>query len=674
MLRKRASGANLGPKGIRWLRYTDAFQATDVTMATDPLSDFDHEILRFLEAAGASPDSVQLSTPPERAFGERATNVAFRLAPERREAPRQIAAAIAAQFDRNGYTFLKSVEPAGTGFINFRLDYAAFIPHTISAIAQHPDTFGRRENSSPQRIVVEHTSVNPNKEWHIGHARNAILGDVLMRLLRLAGHAVDVQNYIDDTGLQAAQAIYGLQTFPEQPQADEKFDHFAGRAYVKIAAELGLERELQADRDQLPEGEERKNADIRLTNINRLQNGVLATMHALESGEYRGLIERILDAQLLTAYRLGAFYNLLNWESHLVQSHLFEEAMRRLEHSPSVYTSTEGRYQGAVVIETGNAQEGQEPKREVLIRSNGLPTYVAKDIAYSIWKFGLLPDRLRYVDYVTQPNGVMLRSTALEGDVAGGGPPDRVINVIAVHQTQAQDAVREGLRAGGFDAASAHLVHLDYGMVSTAAGRISGRKGTSVSADGVIDEVVRVALERVTEKRSQDLDDEQMEAIAEAVGVGALRYFMVQYNPLRDIVFDVANVVSYDGNTGLYVQYALVRMFAILRRASAEHGIEDAKIAAGDAGLLEHEQERRLIFHLASYPEAVATAARTLAVNLIAEYAFDLATIFNQFYRDCGVLNAESELRNARLLLVRTVRDVLVNACGVLGVPVIERL
>lgn len=185
---------------------------------------------------------------------------------------------------------------------------------------------------------------------------------------------------------------------------------------------------------------------------------------------------------------------------------------------------------------------------------------------------------------------------------------------------------------------------------------------------------MRVALERVREKRSQDLTDEEMERIAEAVGIGAVRYFMVQYNPLREIVFDVRDVVSYDGNTGLYIQYALVRMFAILRRARTEHDIAEAEIDSGDATLLTHEQEKRLAFHLARYPDLIATAARTLAVNLVAEYAFDLATIFSQFYRDCGVLNADPPLRAARLLLVQTVRDVLVNACSVLGLPVIERL
>ncbi|GAC1446119.1 MAG: arginine--tRNA ligase [Chloroflexota bacterium] len=651
-------------------------------MSIDPLSEFDREILSFLEAAGVPPEAAQLSVPAEREFGERGTNAAFRLARERRQAPTHIADEIASTFRSEDHHFIAAVESAGRGFINFRLNYDRFIPHVIAAIREAGPLFGRRE-LAVERVVVEHTSVNPNKEWHIGHVRNAVLGDVVTRVLRLAGHTVQVQNYIDDTGLQAAQAVYALLAFPEEPIPGEKFDHLAGRAYVKIAAELGAARDLEArmltlqssDTRSSVQESEMESARFRLENIGKLQRSVIATMHALEKGDHHDTLESIVNAQLLTAFRLGAYYDLLNWESHLVQSQTFERAMAALGTSPKVYRATEGRYAGATVIETGDdPTDGEERKCEVLIRSNGIPTYVGKDIAYHMWKFGVLPDRLRYVGYTLQPHGSELWSTALVGDEWQAPPPNWVINVIAVDQTQAQEAVKEGLRAGGFAEAADHLTHLGYGLVTTAEGRISGRKGTSVSGDSVINEAVRVALDRVREKRSQDLTDADMESIAESVGIGAIRYFMVAYNPLRDIVFDVKDVVSYDGNTGLYVQYALVRMHAILRRAQSDYSVDQSTIENADASLLQHDQEKRLIYHLVQYPELIATVSRTLAVNLLAEYAFDLATIFNGFYRDCGVLNARDDVRGARLLLVQTVRDVLVNVANLLGVPVIERL
>jgi arginyl-tRNA synthetase len=648
-------------------------------MVMDPLADFDREIVDFLQTAGVAPESIQLQTPPRPELGERASNAAFGMARVWRRAPQQIAAEIASSFDPARQRFIRAVEAEG-GFINFRLSYAAFVPHVLVSIRESGVTYGRSARAA-RRVIVEHTSVNPNKEWHVGHTRNAVLGDVVVRLLTLAGDEVEVQNYIDDTGLQAAQSVLALREFPEEPVPGEKYDHYVGRGYVKIAAELGAEERLRRRLQELESADEPdaayelESVGARLANIDRLKKKLVRAMHELEEGQHHEVTAAILDAQLRTAYRLGIFYDLLNWESHIVRSHTFDAAIRRLEESPRVVRPKAGRYAGALVIETGDVPPpGEERKAEVIIRSNGIPTYVGKDIAYHMWKFQLLPDRLRYIRYATQPNGEELWSTSLRGEDRPEPRPDAVINIIDVTQSLPQQTVKEALRAAGFGQAADDLFHLAYGFVSTPEGKISGRKGTAISGDAVIDEAVRVALHRVREKRSQDLTDAEMAGIAEAVGVGAVRYFMVQYNPLREIVFDVSDVVSYDGNTALYIQYALVRMFAILRRAHAEHGVSDQEIDTADASRLVHEQEQRLALHLAQYPNTVATAARTLAVNLVAEFAYDLAVIFSQFYRDCGVLNSEPALRAARLLLVRTVRDVLSNACGVLGVPVIERL
>jgi arginyl-tRNA synthetase len=650
-------------------------------MAMDPLADFDREIVEFLQTAGIAPETIQLQVPPRPELGERASNAAFGMARVWRRAPQQIAAEVAASFDPSRQRFLHAVEAEG-GFINFRMNYAELLPHVLNTVREAGSEYGRvRESGAARRVVVEHTSVNPNKEWHVGHTRNAVLGDVVVRLLDLAGDEVEVQNYIDDTGVQAAQSVVALRDFPEEQAPGEKYDHYVGRGYVKIAAELGAEQRLRRRLAEIEEGAEPSSPNevvsvrARLDNIDRLKSRLIRAMHELEDGKHHDVTAAILNAQLLTAYRLGIYYDLLNWESHLVQSDTFDAAIRRLEESPRVCRPTSGRYTGALTIETGDEPApGEERKAEVLIRSNGIPTYVGKDIAYHMWKFQLLPDRLKYVPYATQPNDVVLWSTSLRGDDRPSRRPDAVINIIDVTQTLPQQTVKEGLRAAGFGSAADDLVHLAYGFVSTPEGKISGRKGTALSGDSVIDEAVRVALDRVREKRSQDLTDEEMVSIAEAVGVGAVRYFMVQYNPLREIVFDVSDVVSYDGNTALYIQYALVRMFAILRRARDEHGVSEDVIDRGDPSLLVHDQEKRLALHLAQYPNTIATATRTLAVNLVAEFAYDLAVVFSQFYRDCGVLNAAPELRAGRLLLVRTVRDVLANACGVLGVPVIEKL
>lgn len=644
-------------------------------MTHDPLADFDAEIFSFLRSNGVNPDLVQLSTPPEREFGERATNVAFRLSRERRLAPKEIAAAIAKAFSPDHFTYIRDVQPAGAGFINFYLNYRTFVPHVLNGIEDSGPNWGRRPHVVGQKVVVEHTSVNPNKEWHIGHVRNAVLGDVVARVLRAAGHEVQVQNYIDDTGLQAAQSVFAITHFPEQEKPAEKYDHYAGRLYVKVAAELSAEKDLRATLETTDDAGERRSIEARLENITHLQRGVFNAMRALESGEYENITHRILNAQLQTAFRLGVFYDLLNWESNLVASHTFDAAMDLLRQKGAVSVPEEGRYAGATVIHTGDqVTEDGEPRYSVLIRSNGIPTYEGKDIAYHMWKYQLVPDRLKYRPFMQEPNGETLWSTSLHGEDWHRALPERIINIIAVNQTLAQQTVKEALRAAGFPQAADSYFHLAYGLVKTREGMISGRRGTSASGDTIIDEAVRAAHERIREKRSQDLTDDEMETIAEAVGVGAVRYFMTQYNPMREITFDVKDVVSYDGNTGLYIQYALVRMAAILRRASGDYGVTEGEIDAGDLSLLQHEQEKRLAYHLAQYPELLSDVCRTLSVNLVAEFAFGLATTFSQFYRDCGVLNAQPDLRAARLRLVRTVHAALAHACGLLGVPLIERL
>lgn len=649
---------------------------TDST-ARDPLADFDAEIYAFLEAQGFDVAAVRLAVPKRPEHGERAANI-FAAARERGRPPMELAAELAGAFDPARYSFIGAVE-AVAGFVNFRLAFERFVPHVVQSVNAAGTTFGRRDGPS-LRAIVEHSSVNPNKEWHIGHVRNAVLGDVVARVLRLAGHEVEVQNYIDDTGLQAATSVFALLNFPEPREEGEKYDHYVGRLYVKISREFAEEARLKEqlagpgdDRDPV-----RASAAARLQNIQRrLQPGTVRVMHEIEAGEHVEIINDVLQAQLETPFRLGISYDLLNWESHLVRSHLFGTAMDLLERSEHADRPEEGRYAGAFVIHTGGTTTEGEEKAEVLIRSNGIPTYVGKDIAYHMWKLRIVPDPLSYIVFLQQPDGSLLWSTSLEGEYRPAERPDRVINIIAVNQSQPQEAVKLGLQAAGFEEDAGKLFHLAYGLVKTREGMLSGRRGTAAAADDVIQAAVDAALERMKEKMAGEdgvpADDRELRATAEALGVGAVRYFMVQYNPLREIVFDLNDVVSFDGNTGLYLQYALARLHSILRKAE-EAGVPTDAIDAADASLLQHEQERRLAFHLAQWPDTVATAARTLAVNLVAEWAYDLATIFSQFYRDCRVLNAEPELRDARLLLVRTVRDALTHACAVLGVPAIERL
>lgn len=622
---------------------------------------FQQEIRDFLKSQGVPNDVLELSVPPEAGFGEFASAAPLQLARKWSEAPRSIATRIVSAFGPENYTFLEAVEAAGAGFLNFRVNYTSFAEHAVRTIERAGGNYGRPEEVARERLLVEHTSVNPNKEWHVGHLRNAVLGDVLVRLARLAGRGVEVQNYIDDTGRQAAEAVYALEAYAHGGhQTEEKFDHYVGRFYVRLNSELSEE----AGSEQLK----------------RLQEGIERVLRELEDGAYRELIEKIVHAQLQTAVRLGIRHDLLVWESDILRAKLLHEALALLKRSPRVFVPTDGEYAGALVIRLAEPSKGDgqgdgevddDGRMRVLVRSNGLPTYTGKDIAYMLWKFGLLSGSLEVCDW--RECDQMMRTTCPKGDPFLPQSPDRVVNVVAEHQALQQQTVIQGLAAAGFEKEAMKVHHLSYGMVSQSQGRISGRKGSGIAADDVLDEAVTIASERVLEKQSE-LDSRTHESVAEAIAVGAVRYLMIQYGPAKSIVFDIRDVVSFEGNTGLYIQYAIVRMAAVLRRAQMNHGLLEIDIDQGSPSLLTSPSERALLLQLARFPAAVDDSLRTLGINLIAEYAHDLASDFSQFYRDCPVLQAEADLRLARLRLVRTARIVLTNVASVIGIPLVEYL
>jgi arginyl-tRNA synthetase len=620
----------------------------------DPFGDFVREASHFLQTHGVPPEHIHVSAPSQPAFGELASNAPFLLAKDRRQAPRDIASAIAAAFDPDSTHLIKRVEAAPNGFVNFHLNYDVFVPHAINLIEDVGPAFGRLWDTPTCRVLIEHTSVNPNKEWHVGHLRNVVIGDTLVRIARQTGEQVEVQNYIDDTGRQAAEAVLALREYDGGDDAGHKFDEFVGKFYVRLNAEL-------------MDGSDERVAE--------LESRIGDTLHEMEEGVHRAFVERVVRAQLETAARIGATYDLLIWESDIVRAHLLEEALEVLRKSPRTTVPDSGKFSGAMVItlDSGLALDtlDDESQYRVLVRSNGIPTYTGKDIAYMMWKFGLLVAKL---DLCSFPSAVgELKTSCPTGDPYHPTQPDEVVNVVAEHQSLQQQTVIEGLAAAGYQAESRRAHHLSYGMVSQTGSQISGRRGLGSSADTVLNEAAAVASARIEEKRP-DIATHERRAIAEAVAVGSVRYLMVQYGPVKPIVFDIQDVVSFDGNTGLYLQYALVRIGSILHRAEDEYGVVSDAVSAANLGLLVHPTERALVLQLARFPTVLGDALRTLSINLVAEYANGVASRFSQFYRDCPVMQAEHELRAARVRLLRVTRRVMLNAVDVLGIPVVEKL
>jgi len=596
------------------------------------------------EPADADALEVPVLRVPDDKPGDYGSPIAFGLAKTLRRNPAQIAAELAAAVvPPDGVARVEAVGP----YLNAYVDPGAFVRAVVAAPLDLPP--------SGRKVVIEHTSVNPNKEAHVGHLRNIVLGDAVARIERAAGHRVEVQNYIDDTGRQAAESLFAVRYFDETPPADEKYDHWLGRLYVRLG-----------------EAKERDPETI--------ERGVAEVMHQLERGELRHEVERIVRAQLATYHALGAEYDLLVWESDVVAAGFLQRGLEVLERLPNVTRPSEGKFAGALVMDVSEFLPGLEEPQVVLVRSGGNAMYVAKDIGYHLWKVGRLAG-MAYRAFDRQPSGHTLWTTHPDGaaEVEGHdfGHAQQAVNVIDVRQAHPQAIVRAALEltraAEATDdedaAAEAVLHHLAYEVVTLEGQAMSGRKGVTLAIDAVLEEAVRRARAVVADKQP---DLPAIDDVARAVGVGALRFAMLKSEAKRVIDFRWEQALSLAGDSAPYVQYAHARADSILRAAGAEIAAGDA-VADWDAlGPL----EVKLAQLIARYPEVVRNAAHEDAPHVVAQYALDLATAWNGYYNhrgpdgrpDTAVLRAEPGLREARLALVAKVRDTLARALSLLGV------
>jgi len=550
----------------------------------------------------------------------------FALAKELRKPPQAIAQELKDRLPLP--EFVEEAIPVG-GYLNFRLRTEALLREALRPKAPFP----RR----PGVVLVEHTSVNPNKELHVGHLRNIALGDAIARILAYAGREVLVLNYIDDTGRQAAETLFALRHYGLTWDGKEKYDHFAGRAYVRL--------------HQDPEYE-------------RLQPAIEEVLHALERGELREEVNRILLAQMATMHALNARYDLLVWESDIVRAGLLQKALALLEQSPHVFRPREGKYAGALVMDASPVIPGLEDPFFVLLRSNGTATYYAKDIAFQFWKMGIL-EGLRFRPY-ENPYYPGLRTSAPEGE-AYTPKAEETINVIDVRQSHPQALVRAALALAGYPNLAEKAHHLAYETVLLEGRQMSGRKGLAVSVDEVLEEATRRARAIVEEKNPDHPDKEEA---ARMVALGAIRFSMVKTEPKKQIDFRYQEALSFEGDTGPYVQYAHARAHSILRKAG-EWGAPDLSQAT--------PYERALALDLLDFEEAVLEAAEERTPHVLAQYLLDLAASWNAYYnaRENGqpatpVLTAPEGLRELRLSLVQSLQRTLATGLDLLGIPAPE--
>jgi arginyl-tRNA synthetase len=632
-------------------------------------------------AFGIELEAVTFQYPPRVELGDLALTAAFDLARTLRRKPREIADQLAQGLGAS--PGVRRAEVAGGGYVNLFLDrgpFAARLHETLAA--------GRPAPPRPGPVIVEHTSINPNKAAHIGHLRNACLGDTFVRLLRHRGFDVGVQNYIDDTGVQVADVVVGFRHIEGKPLAEVaaiegRFDYYCWDLYARVGdfyAEDPARRTLQAE-----------------------------TLHAIEEGgnDTARLAEhvatRIVACHLATMDRLGIRYDLLAHESDILRLHFWNHAFELLRDSAAIRLETEGKNAGCWVLPMGEADAAAIDEDKIIVRSNGTVTYTGKDIAYQLWKLGRLDRDFRYRLYRRDERDGHELWTTTSGEGEAGAPAfghaRTVYNVIDVGQSYPQRVVKAGVAALGHADEAEGSHHLAYEKVvlspataralgyevsgDEAAVKVSGRKGLGVKADDLVDALVAKARTEV-DARDPERDAGGREATARAVATGALRYFMLKFSRTRVITFDMEEALAFTGETGPYLQNAVVRARNIFGKLEAEghplpslleraHGLDLGDFLTGEEG----DEVWSLLLLMARTEEAAEQAIRAEDVSLAAKHAFAVAQAFHSYYQKpkYSLLHAESDDRRAcRALVVDAFVRQMEALLGLLGIPVPERM
>jgi arginyl-tRNA synthetase len=636
-------------------------------------------------------EEIPFNMPPQREWGDLSSAVCLSLAKQRRESPMKIAQEVTERLKSKLPPYVQEIGVSPPGYLNFKVDWPALAQDLIPRILRERKLFGKPVSPPGKKVFIEHTSVNPNKAMHIGHLRNSVLGDTVARVLEWLGFSTEVCNYIDDTGLQVVDVVTALlyldspyytegsdfEVIWKKVSSNQPFDYLCWDLYARFQDGLEKNSSLLEKREEV---------------LHKIEQGI----HPI-AGLAKDLATKIVRSHLETMAQLSIYYDLLNWESDIIGRGFWEDTFELLKGKGRLRFEAEGPNAGCWVVPFGGiieTAEGMKSLDKVLVRSNGSVTYTGKDVAYQLWKFGLLKKDFLYKQWGPQTNGKLLWTTAQDG-----GPGDRVsktfghaemvINVIDTRQSYPQQVVVECLRQMGFEKEANHSIHLAYEVVnlSPQAARLlgveetgekkayamSGRSGTGVKAK----DFIQMVKQKVVEKADHPLEERVVTALSSA----AIRYYLLKFTLESQIVFDFDEALKTTGDTGVYLEYAHARACSILRKA------KELKINfqwEGDCVPRQlTETERGLLDGLSKFSSVVAKTGKTLRVSQLTEYAFDLATSFTDFYEHpdprADVQIPFIHLRDQgvqvfRLSLVAAFQKVMENILNLMGMPALERI
>ncbi len=667
---------------------------------------------------GVEPDMIAIETPPKTEFGDVAFPVAFELVKKIKQAsgekrnPREIAEVLKTKLE--SIDLVDRVEVAGAGYLNVFFDRARFL-----ALNADADPLPKR-GLNTEKVCVEHTSVNPNKSAHIGHVRNSVLGDTFHHVLTATGKQVEVQNYIDNTGVQVADVVVGFMFIMNMNLDDIKaldkeliaegksFDYYCWDLYARVGQEYQRDDELKAKRPEV---------------LHLIEEGDNTTA---ELADY--VATRNVECILATMERLGIRYDLLPRESEILHLHFWDKAFEEMKRLGVIHYETDGAHAGCWVMPWESHEgSGDHEADKILVRSNGTVTYTGKDIAYQMWKLGILGLDFSYRPFHTYADGrtvwittgrctdtpVLRDGASSSRDILAGGSVDAdkgvrptfgggetIYNVIDTRQSYPQEVVKKGVAAISPERGEKASVHLAYEMValSPAAAEelgfhlteedrkrtfieMSGRKGLGVKADDLIDRLEANALAEVESRHPSESHDKKLH-IAHQLAVGALRYFLLKFTRNTVIVFDFKEALSFEGETGCFCQYSAVRANSIFRKLADEDNLDACRsriIDADDVKVLFSTPTGNDVWAMAilaaRLEETVEAAAHANEPAILAKYTFALAKAFNLFYHNHKILIEPDEIKRSVLIIVADMaRRSLTSALNTLGIEVPEKM
>jgi len=594
-------------------------------------------------------------------FGDLSTTICFKLAKRYSKNPVELAKELESEIRKQlkDDDLIKDVR-AVNGYINFYSNFEILARSVIDDILNLKNNYGKQDIGKGKKVLIEHTNANPNKALHIGHARNTCLGDSLARILSFVNYDVQVLNYVDDTGSQMADLILGITKMKFQKEVSTKFDKYCGDViYVSVNKEYEKNPELLKEKQRIIEEIDS-------------QKGELARLS-------KEIANKVLEGQLQTCSRIGAYFDLINWESDIIKFDLLNEALEKLKSLNIIKKEEEGNYKGCIVVKSEYIKGHEQETDKILIRSDGTSTYLAKDIAYAFWKLGLTSKKFKYKVRWKEPK--LLYETDVNGEYNDKfGSADIAISVIDARQSRLQDIIKSILYYIGGEDLQKRYIHYKYEVValSNQAAKalgynvkekivhMSSRKGLYFDVDDILDKL-KEKIMSVVVKNNPNEDKDWIDYTSDRLAISALRYALTKPDNNKIIVFDFDETLRLDGDSGVYIVYTYVRTRGIIRKG-INILLRDFK------GYTPVSEEIKLIKTLAKFPEVVRTSANLLQPQFIALYLRELCDLFNSYYEKYPVLNADEPARSFRLKLVTVISQVLENAMNLIGLTPLEKM